>query len=677
MLNEYNCWLQSREIKNESGINLKTVSTVFSNNALISEQAAEEYRLGINRLLGFSPMLSQYKGTAEKGSVYLGTIESLAKELKQNLSQGSLREGGFVIKGNSDGLFIAGQDECGLLYGVFRFLSLLAQGKANASMDVKEEPASPLRVINHWDNINGTIERGYAGNSIFYKDERIDFQRDRIKDYARLLASVGINRISINNVNVRFGARFLITEEMLPKVAELAEIFRPYGIKLLLCVNFNSPMIIGKLPTSDPTDKAVIEWWNKQTEIVYSFIPDLAGYLIKADSEGQPGPFQYGKNHADGANTFARALKPHGGVIIWRCFVYNAAQDWRDWSLDRPKAAYDNFIPLDGQFDDNVILQPKFGPLDFQVGEPVAPMFGAFKKTHHIMEVQITQEYTGHQIDLCYLPWVWQIIMDFNTDYGPNSTIKELVGPYKEGSSFIEGFAGVVNVGLDNNWTGHTLAQANLYGYGRIIWDPKLSAKDIAREWTLLSFGPGSTGEKIDDILMKSYRTYEKYNAPFGVSFMCSPMGHYGPHIEGYEFSRWGTYHRANSTAVGVDRTSKGTGYTNQYSPTVSAMLENPATCPEENILFIHRLRYDFVMRNGETLLQNIYNTHFEGYDEVEAMIAEWKSLEKSLSPEVYKSVLSRFERQLNNAREWRDQINTYFYRKTGIADKQGRKIYE
>ena len=674
MLNEYNCWLQERAIQEAPALRLNSVCV--RGEGAVTEQAAEEFRLGVKRLMGFSPAIC-YCGecTSEYSGVFLGTIDKLSGEYK--LSSEKLKDGGFLIKSWENYLVIAGQDEAGIMYGVFRFLSLLAQGKADSAMEIKDEPASPIRMINHWDNINGTIERGYAGPSIFFNNDKIEYSKERVEDYARLLASVGINLISINNVNVRFNARYLITEEMLPDAAGIAAIFRPYGIKMMLCVNFNSPMIIGKLPTADPLDASVIDWWKKQTDLVYKYIPDLAGFLIKADSEGQPGPFQYGRNHADGANTFARALKPHGGLIILRCFVYNATQDWRDWSQDRPKAAYDNFVPLDGTFDENVILQPKWGPLDFQIGEPVAPIFGALKKTRHIMELQITQEYTGQQVDLCYLPWMWQYIMEFDTGHGSDSCIKDLVNSYKEGNSFIEGFAAVGNVGLDNNWTGNTLAQANLYGYGRMIWDPSLSAKEIAEEWSILSFGHGAAAEKVVQLLMGSYQTFEKYNAPFGVGFMVNPGMHYGPNIEGYEFSRWGTYHRADYKAVGIDRTSSGTAYTDQYSPGIAAMLANPETCPERNILFIHRLPYDFKMKNGETLLQNIYNSHFEGHDEVEAMIEEWKSLENLLEKDVYNSVLARFQRQLMNAREWRDQINTYFFRKTGIADKKGRKIYE
>jgi alpha-glucuronidase len=536
-------------------------------------------------------------------------------------------------------------------------------------------------MINHWDNLDGTIERGYAGPSLFFQNNRIDYDPQRIRDYARLLASVGINRLSINNVNVRAAAKLLITEEYLGDVAALAAIFRPFGIRLLLSINFGAPWSLGKLPTADPLDPAVAVWWKERAALIYRYIPDLAGFVVKADSEGEPGPFQYRRTHADGANMLAKAVKPHGGEIIWRCFVYNSAQDWRDRSIDRARAAYDHFMPLDGAFDDNVLLQIKFGPYDFQVREPVTPLFGAFKKTRHIMELQITQEYTGHQIDLCYLPWLWQNIMAFDTKHGPNSRVKELVGPYREGRSNIEGFAAVVNVGRDCNWTGHTLAQANLYGYGRMAWNPGLSAETAAREWSALSFGSGPEREKVAntvcDLLLKSYPAYEKYNAPFGVCFMVTPGLHYGPNIEGYEFSRWGTYHRADANAIGIDRGPAGTAYTEQYAAPNAALFADPSTCPENLVLFFHRLRYDYIMRNGENLLQNIYDTHFEGYEEVEAMLEQWKGLHNSLGETVYLSVLRRFERQLDNAREWRDQINTYFWRKTGIADKRGRKIFE
>jgi len=645
----------------------------------IAAQAGEELRRGVNRLLGFSPAVRPDSG-GEKPGVYLGTISSLKERFKLlggKSGEGKLADGGFLIKTAGSKLVIAGQDEPGILYGVFHFLSLLTRGKANGELDIREEPVSPLRIINHWDNLDGSIERGYAGPSLFYRDNRFDYDAERIRDYARMLASIGINRISINNVNVRAKAKLLISEEYLGEVAALAAIFRPFGIKLLLSINFGAPWSQGRLPTADPLDPLVAAWWSERAALIYRHVPDLAGFLVKADSEGEPGPFQYGRTHADGANMLAKAVKPHGGEVIWRCFVYNCVQDWRDQTQDRARAAYDHFMPFDGAFDENVILQIKFGPYDFQVREPVAPLFGALKKTRHLLELQITQEYTGHQIDLCYLPWVWQDIMDFDTHHGPGGRIRELIGARREGALGIEGLAAVVNVGRDENWTGHALAQANLYGYGRMAWNPGLSAQEIAREWSELSFGPGPVADAVAELQLRSYPAYEKYNAPFGVCFMVTPHSHYGPNIEGYEFSRWGTYHRAGPKAIGIDRTPSGTGYTNQYAPENAAMFADPASCPENLILFFHRLGYGHKMKNGETLLQNIYDTHFEGYDEAAAMLKAWEGLESSLDKAVFESVLRRFELQLANAREWRDQINTYFLRKTGIADKRGREIFE
>jgi alpha-glucuronidase len=682
MLNEYNCWLQERVAAQPAGVALDVVFA--EQGGEVAARAAEEFRSGIKRLRGFSPAvygLSAAKTGADgDGGVFLGTVAALRNNPALSgggLSAAALKAGGFIIQHAENRLVIAGQDEPGLLYGVFRFLSLLALGRVKPGLAVTEEPASPLRMINHWDNLDGSRERGYAGPSLFYRNNRLDYDADRITDYARLLASVGINRISINNVNVKGAAKLLITEEYLPALAALADIFRPFGIRLFLCVNFGAPWSLGKLPTADPLDAAVAAWWKDRAALIYRYIPDLAGFLVKADSEGEPGPFQYNRTHAEGANMLARAVAPHGGDIVWRCFVYNCVQDWRDQSVDRARAAYDHFKPLDGAFDDNVILQIKFGPYDFQVREPVSPLFGAFGKTRHVMELQITQEYTGHQIDLCYLPWLWQDIMEFDTAHGPHSRVKDLVRAYEPGHSYIEGFAAVVNVGLDRNWTGHTLAQANLYGYGRIAWNPDLGAEAIAREWSELSFGPGPSAETAAGLLLQSYPAYEKYTAPFGVCFMVTPGLHYGPNIEGYEFSRWGTYHRADAYAIGIDRGPAGTGYTGQYSAPNAARFADPAACPENLLLFFHRLRYDYPMKNGETLLQNIYNTHFEGYDAAEAMLEQWKGLQKALPAAVYESVLSRFERQLVNAREWRDQINTYFWRKTGVGDRQGRKIYE
>ena len=678
MLNEYDCWLQERKISSDIDI---PANVYVQKGGEVAVQAGKEFAAGIQRLMGFLPEVNSDRDIVND-ALSPGVILGMG-DLCNILSVEPKAEG-FYIKVDVDQIYIAGCDENGLLYGVFWFLSLLARGKICEGYELLDYPVSSLRMINHWDNFDGTIERGYAGGSLFYKDGHFDFSNKRIEDYARLLASTGINRVSINNVNVRAKAKLLITEDYLKEAAKAADIFRRFGIRLYLSINFGSPWSLGKLPTADPLDPAVIKWWKDHTEVIYKYIPDLAGFIVKADSEGEPGPFQYDRTHADGANMLAKALKPFGGDVIWRCFVYNCTQDWRDLKTDRARAAYDHFMPLDGKFSDNVILQIKFGPYDFQVREPVSPLFGALKNTRHVMELQITQEYTGHQIDLCYLPYVWEDILRFDTAccetcefkvYGCN--IMDLVGANKSSCPSIEGFAAVVNVGLDENWTGHTLAQANLYGYGRIAWNPSITAKEIANEWSALSFGVGETSKTIQEILLKSYPVFEKYNAPFGICFMVTPGLHYGPNIEGYEFSRWGTYHRADAHAIGIDRTPSGTGYTTQYSKVNAEVFADPSKCPENVILFFHRLRYDFIMKNGKTLLQNIYDTHFEGYDEVVEMKEKWLTLKNTLEKEVFESVLSRFERQILNAREWRDQINTYFWRKTGIPDSKGRKIYD
>jgi len=374
----------------------------------------------------------------------------------------------------------------------------------------------------------------------------------------------------------------------------------------------------------------------------------------------------------------AEALEPFGGIIIWRAFVYNCLQDWRDLETDRAKAAYDNFMPLDGKFRDNVILQIKNGPMDFQVREPVSPLFGGMKNTNQILELQITQEYTGQQKHLCYLIPQWKEILQFDTyARGRGSTVERIV----TGSVFPQkhtGFAGVVNVGNDHNWTGHTLAQANLYGYGRLSWNPELSAEEITDEWVRLTFGnePGLI-KTISRILLTSWEVYEKYTSPLGIGWMVNPGHHYGPSVDGYEYSPWGTYHRADHFGIGVDRTTeKGTGFTGQYYPENAKLYESMEKCPEELLLFFHHVSYTYHLKSGKTLIQHIYDTHFEGVEKVKEMIKCWQDMKGVIFDETYNHVLARLKIQLDHAREWRDVINSYFYRKSGISDELNRKIY-
>ena len=374
-----------------------------------------------------------------------------------------------------------------------------------------------------------------------------------MRGFCLLWASIAI---VLNNVNVHEEETKFITDKYLPEIARIASIFSDYGIQILLSVNFASPIVLGGLSTADPLDENVRAFWRETADTIYSYIPDFGGFLVKADSESRPGPYTYGRDHAQGANMLADALQPHGGIVVWRCFVYNCHTDWRDRKLDRAKAAYDNFMPLDGKFKDNVILQIKNGPMDFQIREPVTPLFGALEKTNQIIEFQIAQEYTGHQIDLCFLVPLWKEALDFDTfARGRNSLVSDIVS----GKLFhtpTGGIAGVSNIGDSPAWTGNPLAQANLFGFGRLAWNPALSSKEIAEEWATLTFGPDKAAVgKITDMLLRSREIYEKYTCPLGIGWFVNPEFHYGPSVDGYEYSRWGTYHYADLKGIGVDRT--------------------------------------------------------------------------------------------------------------------------
>jgi len=422
-------------------------------------------------------------------------------------------------------------------------------------------------------------------------------------------------------------------------------------------VDYAHPIRHG-IPTSDPLDEQVQAWWKERAAIVYRYIPDLAGFVVKADSEHRPGPFTYGRNHAEGANMLARALKPFGGQLIWRCFVYNCLQDWRDTVTDRPKAAYDHYAWLDGQFDDNVILQIKHGPYDFQVREPVSPLLFAMERTQLAMEVQLAQEYTGHQIDLYAMQPLWQEIFE---DL-PQEKIMAI--------------AAVGNLGRDWNYTGHPFAAVNLFGYGMMAWAPDADPEDSIRLWAKLTYHlPEEQENTLVELLLGSRRTYEKYTSPLALCWMVNPHVHYGPNPEGYEFSPWGTFHRATRDAVGIDRTAAGTGYAEQYPEPLRSRYSKPETTPDLLKLFFHRLRYDYVMDDGRTLIQRIYDDHFEGYDEAEAMAAKLASLDLP-SPD-REEAAERMQKQLRNACDWRDIINTYFHRMSGVEDAKGRKIYD
>lgn len=584
----------------------------------------------------------------------------------------------FAVEVKPGYIEIAGADDRSVLYGVFDFILSLGMGRSLSTLPARRHSANKLRIVEHWDNMSGEIERGYAGHSLFYENGRITQNLERIKDYARLLASVGINCLALNNVNVWERETRLISEEYLPAVASLASVFADYGIKVFLSVNFAAPIQLGGLGTADPLDTAVRQWWNETADRVYSHIPDFGGFLVKADSESRPGPYTYGRDHAQGANMLADALEPHGGLVIWRCFVYDCQMDWRDRKLDRARAAYDTFVPLDGRFRGNVVLQIKNGPMDFQIREPVTPLFGGMEHTNQMMELQITQEYTGQQIDLCYLVPLWKEALDFDTyARGKGSPARDIVN----GRLFhnrMGGIAGVSNVGDSPVWTGHPLAQSNFFGFGRLAWDPARPADEITAEWARLTFGPDQAiTDTIRKMLMQSRGIYESYTSPLGIGWFVNPQCHYGPNVDGYEYSRWGTYHYADFRGIGVDRTvATGTGYVGQYRSPNAAMYENTGSCPENLLLFFHHVPYDYVLPSGLTVLQHIYDTHFRGVEQAAGLQQAWNSLQEKIDPEIFREVQERFSRQVHNAVEWRDVVNTYFYRKTGVPDARGRRIY-
>ena len=616
-------------------------------------------------------------------NVVFSSLINLSNDEKRLFDSFAIKEEGFVIKDTDNVLYVVGKQDKSVLYGMFHLLRLLTQKSELVGIELIENPYNGIRMLNHWDNMDesdfmGSVERGYAGGSIFFENCNIVKDKSRIKDYARLLASIGINSVSINNVNVHALESKLITKEFLPEIRKIADIFRKYGITLFLSINYASPITLASMDTSDPLNKDVRAWWKLQLAEVYDFIPDFGGVIVKADSEGRPGPFTYGRTHADGANMLAEALVPYGGLVFWRCFVYNCQQDWRDRKTDRARAAYDHFMPLDGEFLDNVILQIKNGPIDFQVREPLSPLFGGMTKTNQILEFQVTQEYLGHSKDACFIVPQWKEYLDFDTyAKGEGSTIDKIANGSLYGRQN-SGVVAVANVGNEANWTGHKLAQANLFGYGRLIWNPRLTADEIATEWIGLTFGDDpKVLETIKNILLNSWSTYEKYTAPLSVGFMVQPHLHYGVNIDGYEYSRWGTYHFADRNGVGVDRTkATGTGFTQQYFEENAKIYENIETCPDELLLFFHFAPYTHVLQSGKTLIQHIYDTHFEGVNDVDKFIKKWDELEGLIDTKSFVNVQGRLKQQLENAKEWCDQINTYFYRKSGIADEYGRKIY-
>ncbi len=593
---------------------------------------------------------------------------------------GPLGAEGYALVRHGEVTLVLADEPAGLLYGLFQVVRLGESAFGPPHPARVHRPAMRRRMLDHWDNVDvhpvmGQVERGYAGGSIFWRDGHPRRDWARVRAYARLLAACGVNAVSVNNVNVHATEARLLTDR-LGDVAEIADELRPYGIRVHLSVTFAAPVVLGGAATADPLDEAVRDWWAETTRRVYARIPDFGGYVVKADSEGQPGPFSYGRDHADGANLLAGALEPYGGVVHWRAFVYNHRQDWRDRSTDRARAAFDHFAPLDGRFRDNVAVQVKHGPMDFQTREPVSPVIAGLPGTRLAVEFQVTQEYTGQQRHVCYLaPW-WSEVLRF-APWGDGGRVVADVAA--DGG----GLVAVSNVGDDRFWTGHPLAQANLYAFGRLAWDPCLPPEAVLDEWIDLTFDPAASADPellrrtLHEIMDDSWRSYERYTAPLGVGFMVRPGNHYGPDVDGYEYTPRGTYHFADRDGVGVDRTrATGTGFTGQYPSPWAQAYESLAECPDELLLFFHHVPYGHVLRSGSTVIQHIYDTHFDGVAEVEAMRRRWEWLARLVDPAVHARVTERLVEQLRCAQEWRDQVNAYFHRKSGVPDARGRPLH-
>jgi alpha-glucuronidase len=649
-------------------LNLPTNVEVLGR-SLIEGTAAAELRRGLISLSGGAPLESG------PNIILLGTAQEMRSRQQASAIPALSADEFFIAWKRGEltrELDVVGGSDRGVLYGVFSLLRSLSSGVDVSRINLREHPAMPIRWVDEWDNADGSIERGYAGRSIFFDGGKVRADLAPVGEYARLLASVGINGCNVNNVN---NAAPFLEPQMLQGLAGVADAMRPWGVRLAISVDVASPQKIGGLATYDPLDPAVKQWWSAKVNEIYALIPDFAGFTVKADSEGQPGPASFGRTPADAANTLAAALAPHGGVVLYRAFVYNHHLDWRDPKADRARAAYDIFHPLDGKFADNVIVQTKEGPIDFQAREPVSPLFGGLTKTSQAMELQITQEYTGQQRHLVYLAPMWKQVLDFDMRAGGSSTpVSEIVA----GKSFnrpLGGMVGVAGVGQDA-WLGSPLALANLYAFGRLAWDPSLAPEQIADEWSRQTMtADPKVVRTVSEMLMKSWPAYENYTGPLGMQTLTDITGsHYGPNIESSENNGWGQWHRADHDGVGMDRSvATGTGFAGQYPPEVARTYESAATTPDQLLLFFHHVPYTYKLHSGKTVIQHIYDSHYLGVAQAAQFVVDWDSLKGKIDDGLYTGMRARLEYQAGHAIVWRDAIVQYFLKLSGIPDAQGR----
>ena len=558
-----------------------------------------------------------------------------------------LQAEGFRIRHEDNKITLTSPTETGLLYAAYHLLRMQETGQNVVEAQTTENPAYNLRILNHWDNMDRTVERGYAGQSLWNWEELPNTLSDRYKEYARANASIGINGTVLNNVNA---SPKILSAEYLQKVKALADIFRPYGLRVYLSVNFASPMALDSLSTADPLDKEVIRWWKNKVKEIYRIIPDFGGFLVKANSEGQPGPCDFGRTHAEGANMLADALKPYKGIVMWRAFVYSPSD------ADRAKQAYLEFEPLDGQFRNNVIVQVKNGPIDFQPREPYSPLFGAMQHTPLMAEFQVTQEYLGHSNHLAYLAPMWKEFFEF-------------VAP-----ASLKAVAGVANIGTDANWCGHTFAQANWYAFGRLAWQPSLSSGNIADEWLKQTFGsqPSDISAQLKKMMLDSHEAVVNYMMPLGLHHIFAWGHHYGPEpwcsIPGAR-PDWlpSYYHRADKQGIGFDRSSKGSNAVAQYPETLAKQYDNIDTCPEEYLLWFHHVPWSHRMKSGRSLWDELCHHYDNGVRQVRDFQKIWDAAEKYIDAERFHEVQSKLKIQARDAVWWKDACLLYFQEFSGM----------
>ncbi|MEN2281067.1 alpha-glucuronidase family glycosyl hydrolase [Algoriphagus sp. SE2] len=660
----YNLWLDYRPIQNpELKSQFKTLmdGIYFFGENPTYQAIKNELDLASDKMLNQAPVYTNERLSNSK--IWMGTRDQLSQVLSltqqgeiSNLGQDGYWRGPLDFEGKTY-YAIIGNKPVGVLYGVYNLLNSIQTKTFNKSIKITDSPKVKVRMLNHWDNLDRTVERGYAGFSIWDWHKLPGYVDPRYIDYARANASLGINAVSLTNVNAN---ALILTTDFMKKAKVLADLFRPYGIKVFLTARFSAPIQIGGLKTADPLDPDVIKFWKEKTDEMYSYIPDFGGFLVKANSEGQPGPHEYGRNHAEGANMLADALAPHGGLLIWRAFVYSHEVD-----EDRHKQANLEFEPLDSKFKENVIIQVKNGAIDFQPREPFHPLFGAVNNTQLGMEFQITQEYLGQATQLVFLAPMWEEVLKSKT-YQPNqnATVASVIEtPINKNHKTL--IAGVSNIGTDRNWTGHLFGQANWYAFGKLAWNPELDSKTIAEEWIKLTFGDNpDVLTKVEKIMLESHEAAVDYMTPLGLHHIMGRSHHYGPGpwVTGGR-ADWTSlyYHRADSLGIGFDRTSTGSNALAQYAPEITHNWSDPNEIPEKFLLWFHHLPWDFKLKNGMTLWEGIANHYDSGVKKAREMEKTWASLEGEIDPERFHHVEQLLAIQVEEAEWWRNSCLLYF----------------